>query len=65
MRLISAKYKSICHGCKDVVLPGQEVLYDEAAKKVFHPGCKPAEQGDLLGPTEASELADKLGFTNE
>ena len=47
------------------MLPGVEVLYDENAKKVYHPGCRPAEQGDLLGASEAGELADKLGFTHE
>lgn len=61
MRTISAKYKSLCVTCKDVILPGTEIIYDETVKKTYHVECRPAEQAEL--PTgEAEALADRLGF---
>lgn len=65
MRIITAKYRSLCHECKGEIPIGTEVLYDETIKKTYHLQCRPAEQGDLLGSTEADDLADKLGFTRE
>ena len=62
MRIIKAQFRSLCHGCKDVILPGTEILYEDAIKKGYHLDCQPAEQDDLLGKSEAVELADRLGF---
>jgi hypothetical protein len=60
MRSFPAKYSGKCAACKGPVASGDEVLYDENTKSVFHPKCVPAEQGEL--GDDAVRLAAKLGF---
>lgn len=59
MRTINAKYRSLCHECKDSIEVGTEVLYDDAIKKVFHVNCVQQEE---LPIGDAMQLADELGF---
>lgn len=60
MITITAKWASRCPSCGLPIAKGDEVLYDSAAKKVFHLACEP--KADLFGGTEAETLADRLGF---
>ncbi len=60
MRTIIAKYRSLCHECKDSIEIGTEVFYDDAIKKVFHVTCAPHQEDLPIG--DATKLADELGF---
>lgn len=63
MITITCKFPSRCASCGESVAKGDEVLYDSAAKKVFHLACEP--KADLFGGTEAETLADRLGYERE
>jgi hypothetical protein len=62
MRTIMAKFDSWCPVCRQKVLGGTEVRYDDAARKAYHMKCAPAEQQDLLPSADSEKLADELGF---
>lgn len=62
MKAFPSRYSGICNGCKDRFVAGTEIAYDDVAKKAYHLECQPVEQPDLLGASEAEQLADRLGF---
>ena len=51
-----------CRLCGKPIKVGDEINYSKESG-ASHIGC--AEQGELLESSEASKLADELGFTHE
>ena len=63
MKIITAKYRSVCPICKDEIQRGEEISYDAEAKKAYHPICVSANVEDSA--VDGNELADKLKFLPE
>lgn len=39
MRTITAQYDSVCHECKRDIEAGDESVYDDETKWIYHPDC--------------------------
>lgn len=60
-----AKFPGRCAACRKPINTGDEIDYDVAAKKAYcSTKCRPVEQLDVFGKSEAEELATRLGFVD-
>jgi len=56
--MIKAKFKSTCAACGKTIAKGEEIYYDRAAKKAYHPNCAPSDDGgEGAAPEPAEEEA--------
>jgi hypothetical protein len=51
--IIKAKFKSTCAACGKTIAKGEEIYYDRAAKKAYHPECAPKDEEGEDGAEEA------------